>query len=68
MKNLHDTPALKGGRVKSVQKEQSLCRRAMESGKYDLLSDDAWVALCEKVATNERESKGQSADTSGKNS
>jgi len=40
----------------------------MESGKYDLLSDDAWVALCEKVATNERESKGQSADTSGKNS
>lgn len=30
--------------------EQILCNEALESGQFDTISDDEWVALCEKVA------------------
>jgi len=30
--------------------EQILCNEALASGQFDTISDDEWVALCEKVA------------------
>lgn len=34
----------------ATYREQALCRLALESSKYDELSDDEWVTLCEKAA------------------
>ena len=30
--------------------EQILCNEALLTGQFDSISDDEWVALCEKVA------------------
>ncbi|HPX39198.1 MAG TPA: hypothetical protein PLF51_02110 [Candidatus Hydrogenedentes bacterium] len=45
----------KGGRDSSLREEQALCNRAIESGSYDAMSDQAWIALCEHVATEARQ-------------
>lgn len=34
----------------SINDEQILCNEALASGQFDSISDDEWVALCEKVA------------------
>ena len=45
----------KGGREQTVLEEQALCRQAVESGAFDSMSDEDWVALCEQVAQEARE-------------
>ena len=37
-----------------LNEEQILCNAALESNQYDSISDDEWVALCEKVASKTR--------------
>ncbi len=49
------TSPAKGGRDSSLREEQALCNRAIESGTYDAMSDQAWIALCEHVATEARQ-------------
>jgi|GEM_PF-2425699 len=57
--NLTDTHPKKGGRDNSLKQEQSFCRDALESGEYDRLSDEEWVALCERVSVTARNEKAQ---------
>lgn len=52
--NSTDTHPKKGGRDNSLKQEQSFCRNALESGEYDRLSDEEWVALCERVSVKAR--------------
>lgn len=42
-------------RRSSLEEEQLLCNEALESGLYDNISDDEWVALCQAVAAKNRE-------------
>lgn len=37
-----------------LNEEQILCNAALESNEYDSISDDEWVAMCEKVASKSR--------------
>lgn len=60
---LNEIHSKKGGRSDSVRDEQSLCRSAMESGKYDLLSDEEWVTLCETVSVTARKNAGDDPET-----
>jgi len=39
-----------------AQREQALCKAAVESHKYDSLSDEEWVRLCETAARKAMES------------
>lgn len=39
--------------VMASRREQELCVTALESGHYDSMSDDEWVALCEQLARAE---------------
>ena len=41
--------------MESAQEEQDLCNEAVDSGKYDELSDAEWIALCEQIATRSRD-------------
>lgn len=54
MSTPHQTRSTKGGRDTAVGEEQAFCLQALESGAYDSISDGAWVALCEQVATKAR--------------
>jgi hypothetical protein len=63
MSTSDDTGAVKAGRDFSLGEEQIFCRHALESGTYDSMSDKAWVALCEGVATDAREAKKLEAST-----
>jgi hypothetical protein len=36
-------------------KEQRLCTDALSSHEYDGTTDEQWVAMCEKVAQNSRD-------------
>lgn len=38
------------------RREQALCIDALDSGKYDDMSDAEWVALCERIAREASES------------
>jgi len=38
----------------ATHREQALCMLALESSKYDAMSDDEWVFLCEKIAKEVR--------------
>jgi hypothetical protein len=58
-----DTRSGKTDRDTSIREEQDLCKRAMDSDTYDSMSDNAWVALCEQVATNARQVPGQEPGT-----
>lgn len=40
----------KATRRVQLNDEQLLCNEALASGQFDAISDDEWVALCEKVA------------------
>lgn len=53
----------KSGRSDSLREEQAFCRDAMESEQYDLLSDEEWVALCEKVSVTARKVLGDDTGT-----
>jgi hypothetical protein len=46
--------SLKLARDHSITNEQTLCLEALESGAYDDMSDQEWVALCEKLASDSR--------------
>ena len=39
---------------RSERREQALCIEALESGKFDTLTDEAWVQLCETVSKDGR--------------
>ncbi|MCC6143520.1 MAG: hypothetical protein IT368_06910 [Candidatus Hydrogenedentes bacterium] len=39
----------------SMKREQALCMEALLSGEFDSLSDQEWVALCEKIAHEEEQ-------------
>lgn len=45
---------IRDNREHSIHEEQALCLRAVESGKYDSMSDKSWIALCEQVAKDAR--------------
>jgi hypothetical protein len=45
-----------GNRKSGIEEEQLLCNEAIESGELDVLSDAAWVSLCEKAAARARTS------------
>ena len=55
MGTLHHPKSARHGRESSLREEQTFCRRAIESGVYDSMSDQEWVAVCEKVATEARQ-------------
>ncbi len=55
MSTVEATHSDKAGRNASNREEQALCQRAMDSGKYDSMSDGEWVALCEQAAAKARE-------------
>jgi hypothetical protein len=38
-----------------LSEEQRLCNDALASHKFDTISDEAWVALCEQVALEARQ-------------
>lgn len=42
-----------------VRQEQALCRRALESGSFDAMSDQAWVTLCENVGAKARQAESR---------
>lgn len=44
----------------SVELEQALCMDALTTGAYDEMSDEEWVAMCERVA---RENKASAPET-----
>lgn len=46
--------AVKHARAHALSDEQSLCLKALESGAYDDMSDQEWVALCERLAADAR--------------
>lgn len=46
--------AAKHVRGPQVNEEQTLCLEALESGAYDDMSDQEWVALCERLAADAR--------------
>lgn len=62
MSTPHQTHSAKGGRDTAVGEEQAFCLQALESGAYDSISDGAWVALCEQVATKARQVAEQDTD------
>ena len=37
-----------------VEEEQLLCNEALRTGDFDAISDNEWVALCERVANKGR--------------
>ena len=37
-----------------LEKEQFLCNEALRTGDFDAISDNEWVALCERAASNGR--------------
>lgn len=37
-----------------LNEEQVLCNEALESSKFDAISDKQWVAMCEQVASKAR--------------
>jgi hypothetical protein len=45
-----------------LNEEQILCNAALESNQYDSISDDEWVALCEKVASKTRPAVAEEID------
>ena len=61
--NSTDTHPKKGGRDNSLKQEQSFCRNALESGEYDRLSDEEWVALCERVSVTARHTTVEDPET-----
>lgn len=36
--------------TEASRREQELCLKALETGKFDEMSDDEWIALCEQTA------------------
>jgi hypothetical protein len=41
-------------RRNALNEEQILCNAALESSEFDAISDDEWVAMCEKAASKTR--------------
>ncbi|MBI1317366.1 MAG: hypothetical protein GC168_00270 [Candidatus Hydrogenedens sp.] len=41
--------------------EQEFCLDAMSSGEFDDLSDQEWVALCERVAQQQKQANTKAA-------
>jgi hypothetical protein len=41
------------------EEEQFLCNEALRTGAYDTLSDNEWVALCERTAIGRRDALGE---------
>ena len=37
-----------------LEKEQFLCNEALRTGDFDAISDNEWVALCERAASKGR--------------
>ncbi len=54
MNSPHEAHPIRDSREHSIHEEQALCLRAVESGKYDSMSDKSWIALCEQVAKDAR--------------
>jgi hypothetical protein len=54
METLHKPKPPKNSRDCSTREEQILCLEALESGAYDDMSDQEWVALCERLAADAR--------------
>lgn len=36
--------------TEASRREQELCLKALESGSFDEMSDEEWIALCEQTA------------------
>jgi hypothetical protein len=45
-----DRTATIDNEARAIQLEQALCNAAVACDKYDTLSDDEWVELCERIA------------------
>ncbi len=52
----HDTDA--------SRREQELCVNALETGDFDEMSDQEWVAMCERIAREAAESGQVAVDAS----
>ena len=59
--DIHDkeTPNIRHRR-KGLEEEQVLCEEALKSGDYDLITDAAWVRLCEEAVSRGRASSRSS--------
>jgi len=44
------------------RREQSFCLEALESGKFDGLTDEAWVKLCEGISKDGKAKVADAAD------
>lgn len=44
------------------RREQSFCLEALESGKFDGLTDDAWVKLCEGISKDGKTKEAGAGD------
>ena len=55
MENSSPVKSVKHARNHSISEEQTLCLEAMESGAYDDMTDQEWVALCERLAADARQ-------------
>lgn len=60
MSTRKSSPALSRHDSSASRREQELCRDALDTGQYDELTDQQWVAMCERIA---RESAGEGVDT-----
>ena len=55
--NDHDEDVASTRRRKTGREEElCLCDEALKSGKYDQISDAAWIILCEEAAAKGRKS------------
>jgi len=45
-----------------LNEEQRLCNDALESRAFDAISDDEWVAMCERVAADARHDDVEDVD------
>jgi len=54
MTTSHEYKSTGRGREDSLRSEQIFCLKALESGEYDTMSDQEWVAECERVAAGIR--------------
>jgi len=53
MTTSHEYKTSSRGRDGALNEEQSFCLAALESGAFDDMSDQEWVAVCERIAAGE---------------
>jgi len=61
MRNKTTQPDGERSDIDSLRREQELCIDAMSSGEFDDLSDQEWVALCERVAQQQKQAHAKAA-------